>query len=414
MVSLLLGVLLMGPVDEPVVPVEGIRKMLPPPTTFFDSEETLEVLRAIEAADEDRLKALIDAGADPGAVGRHGMTPMMWCRNIASLECMRVLLEAGASPEVRLFDVPHGPLLRDGDCLISSLCPSKDELFFGVLEHVQNPNVRGQWHSILFTEVWQGLKPNTKERFEALLDRGADPDMLARYSPAASECVLQLGSPGPEMALLLLERGADPHAWNEGINRQLIDRVYSKHSKYIERGREVPPLLQRLIDRLAEEGATLEMAARRREFWRRYLDGLPPNDGSRVNIRHYLVALRKQAQLSAATPEEAEEAARRIAEGVGVDLDEAQRAARLFVEQPLEVKLEFLNGREAEVRRIADLRAEIYLTAWRAERGLPPRVARPGEDPVPTGDPDALERSPDAFWRQPLTWIEKYGGQPDE
>ena len=414
MAGLILGVLLMAPADDAAGGAAKKARRLPSAETFFDPGPSLEMLRAVEVNDARRLRELVTAGADPAAVGRHNMTALKWALRFGAVDCQNALLAWDVSPEVRLRDCKNLYPLRNGKSALSGSALISDRVFYAVLQNVQNPHAHGDGDRPMFPYFCHPLHPDKPNRLRALLERGADPNCLQRFDPLAADYVLHAGKSGPELATILLNHGADPNVWNEAGNTQLIDQVYRKHSKYIEFEVDIPPPLQQLIDTLAEQGSTLEMAAQRRTFMLTAYKGLKPNDGSSVNIEHYLVALRKQAQLAAATPEEAEEAARLIAEGIGVDLDEAQRAARLFVEQPLEVKLEFLHGREAEVRRIADLRAEIYLTAWRAERGLPPRVARPGEDPVPTGDPDALERSPDAFWRQPLTWIEKYGGQPDE
>src|SRR5690606_20794623 len=66
----------------------------------FDDTQVIELCRAIERNDLAEMKRLIVEGADPSALGKQGMTPLLWAFPDRKIERFRLLLEHGADPNV--------------------------------------------------------------------------------------------------------------------------------------------------------------------------------------------------------------------------------------------------------------------------------------------------------------------------
>jgi hypothetical protein len=69
-------------------------------TDFFADPQVIALCDAIAADDVARMKELIAAGADVNARGKGNMTPLLWAFVDNKPERFRLLLEAGANPNV--------------------------------------------------------------------------------------------------------------------------------------------------------------------------------------------------------------------------------------------------------------------------------------------------------------------------
>ncbi len=67
---------------------------------YFTDPRVIELCQAIEINDLERMRVLIDQGADVNASGKKNMTPLLWAFPDLKFERFEMLLEAGADPNI--------------------------------------------------------------------------------------------------------------------------------------------------------------------------------------------------------------------------------------------------------------------------------------------------------------------------
>ena len=67
---------------------------------YFTDPRVIELCQAIEVDDLKRMQELIDQGANVNAIGKDNMTPLLWSYPDLKFERFKMLLEAGANPNV--------------------------------------------------------------------------------------------------------------------------------------------------------------------------------------------------------------------------------------------------------------------------------------------------------------------------
>ena len=67
---------------------------------YFTDPRVIELCQAIEVDDLKRMQELIDQGANVNAIGKDNMTPLLWAYPDLKFERFKMLLEAGANPNV--------------------------------------------------------------------------------------------------------------------------------------------------------------------------------------------------------------------------------------------------------------------------------------------------------------------------
>lgn len=169
-----------------------------------DYEESL-VHRAVTAGQHESLRRLIAAGADfksgdPGVYDSRTYYPMITGAMSCRVECMRVLLENGADPNVESWD---------GSGL--SILSRKVETIEGcrlLLDNGADPNKTYEEADGPFL---QALRTNSKELVELYLEKGADIELAIlkteKRTPLAFAAA-EAGEGSLEVMGLLLEKGA--------------------------------------------------------------------------------------------------------------------------------------------------------------------------------------------------------------
>ena len=243
---------------------------------FFNDPQTLALCDAILADDLAAMQRAVDAGADINAVGKHGMTPLLWAFPDHKPKRFRWLLERGANPNVCVTKNLSGGLRyvdRGTSVMHLAIESAWPDYYRWVLDHGGDPNLMcaGQREPLLHV-AFGPTTPNKEERINALLGAGADINAKGSVGSTLTIAAAALGY--FEISLMLVKRGADVYLWQDGQNRQLAHWVLSKDDdlgRYSEANRTA---YYELIEMLRRKGVDIARAREdlaRWESWR----GLP-------------------------------------------------------------------------------------------------------------------------------------------
>jgi len=179
--------------------------------------QVIALCDAIAANDVARMKELIAAGADVNARGKGNMTPLLWAFVDNKPERFRLLLEAGANPNVYIeSDFGIRQAFSPGDSVTHMACRRTFDHFWPVFEHGGDPNLpnkepgcRGE--SPVYNVIKSGAG-DKKKRIARLAEAGASlnraPDAQASPLVTAESWFGRY-----DLCLLLLDLGADPRQY---------------------------------------------------------------------------------------------------------------------------------------------------------------------------------------------------------
>ncbi|MEM7813236.1 MAG: hypothetical protein AAF532_17305 [Planctomycetota bacterium] len=130
---------------------------------YFKDAEVIALCEAVERGDLAEVEALIDSGSDVTAIGRHGVTPLLWAYPDDRPAIFEALLKAGADPNVKLTaDLGDGQWFNKGDS-VTHLCAKSrfDRHFDLVMDHGGDPNITdGRGTTALVTVIRWGRNKN--------------------------------------------------------------------------------------------------------------------------------------------------------------------------------------------------------------------------------------------------------------
>lgn len=159
------------------------------------------LLKAAEAGDEDRVRALLQQGEPVDTVGRFGVTPLILAAQGHHADAVRALLAAGADPRKRSSS-GASVLLH----AVMGAAPVKVVQL--LLENGADVHVASDEG---YTPVGMAANRGLLEVLELLLDQGAD---VNARDASGNTPLMKATAHVPEVVALLLKRGADPHLTN--------------------------------------------------------------------------------------------------------------------------------------------------------------------------------------------------------
>ena len=130
---------------------------------------------ALLTGQDDLIRLILDAGANPRQAGPDGQDPLAWCLTHQRYRAARELLNGGADPNAR-YD-------SDESWLSKSIIEGNAEIALALVEggaHVEGVKTR-DGHSLL---AW-AVAHRMPEVVRALLKAGADPDAHERNPSSA-------------------------------------------------------------------------------------------------------------------------------------------------------------------------------------------------------------------------------------
>jgi hypothetical protein len=269
---------------------------------FFTDPQVIALCNAIAANDVARMKELIAAGADVNARGKGNMTPLLWAFVDNKPERFRLLLEAGANPNVYIeSDFGIRQAFSPGDSVTHMACRSTFDHFWPVFEHGGDPNwpnkepgCRGE--TPVYTVIKSGAG-DKKKRIARLAEVGAS----LNRAPGAEASPLGTAASWfgrYDLCLLLLDLGADPSQY-EGNEITKITHYLEGTVEARSRGegqlRDATPKkladFERLVERLEAMGETLAAARADKDRW-----GSEPDPSKRYVMMNREIAERKERE----------------------------------------------------------------------------------------------------------------------
>jgi hypothetical protein len=230
------------------------------------------------------------------------MTPLLWAFVDNKPERFRLLLEAGANPNVYIeSDFGIRQAFSPGDSVTHMACRSTFDHFWPVFEHGGDPNCpnkepgrRGE--TPVYTVIKSGAG-DKKKRIARLAEAGGS--MNRAPEAEASPLVTAASWFGRyDLCLLLLDLGADPSQYegNEITKLpHLLDGVLADKARGEGQLRDASPQkladFERLVERLEAMGETLAAARADKERW-----GREPDPSKRYAMRHREIAERKERE----------------------------------------------------------------------------------------------------------------------
>jgi len=176
---------------------------------IFTDPIAAQLATAAAAGDTERIRRLINDGANPNAVGDKGTSLLQWAMLHRSTAGVEALLSEGA-------DATHADAA--GETVMHYAAKANDPAYLDLLlahgVDVDLPNT----HSGV-TPLMSALMGNRDAQFQRLLTAGANPNLADRVGNTSLHVAAKIGQ--SERVLDLLEAHADPDARNrQGANFQ--------------------------------------------------------------------------------------------------------------------------------------------------------------------------------------------------
>ncbi|MCL4854134.1 MAG: hypothetical protein KJZ78_22470 [Bryobacteraceae bacterium] len=240
---------------------------------YFDDPQVVALCRAIEANDLDEIDRLITAGVNVNAKGKGNMTPLLWAFPDNKLERFKRLLEHGADPNVIIeddFNTRGG--MSPGDSVTHMACGTAFPGYFdAVFEHGGDPNLVKSTRTVskatpLFTLI-EGRAREKARKIKILIDKGADINYLDGNGLNPTMTAVAWGGQY-DLALLLLEEGADFKIYKPRENSRLVHAVVARQHRTKVWTAQQREDCEKLVQWLTEHGESIEQAKQDQERWK--------------------------------------------------------------------------------------------------------------------------------------------------
>jgi hypothetical protein len=286
---------------------------------YFVDKQVIALCHAIEQDDVKEMEQIIAAGANANAIGKDGMTPLLWAFPDGKLERFACLLEHGADPNVVIHSdfntksrpfhpSPDGkPILPDRGChagqsvtLLAARSPIVEYMKL-VFDHGGNPNLLDEKtkEAPLDAAIDRYYYPTRLERVQILIDKGANLNRYCEYrkSYPAMEAVKNQNY---DVALLLLKAGANPKQYQPDDVWKLIHFLLQQEPSVKNYESDRAADFHSLVKWLEQHGENVEEARNEKAIIdSKFKKAMIPEDHAR--IRNQII---KERELAAKTHDE--------------------------------------------------------------------------------------------------------------
>lgn len=242
---------------------------------YFDDPQVVALCKAIEANDLKAIDRLVAAGADVNAKGKGNMTPLLWAFPDNRPERFKKLLELGADPNVVVendFNTRMSGILP-GDSVTHMACDTWFPKYFDyVFQHGGDPNLwHRRRHKTPLLQLLVGLAREKKEKVQRLIELGADLNANKdyEYTGGRTPAMTAVSAFGQyDLALLLLDAGADYRAYMTGSNTRLIHIVAGEERRLPRCSEQQREDYRKLVEWLEARGESIDDAKADVKRWR--------------------------------------------------------------------------------------------------------------------------------------------------
>jgi hypothetical protein len=236
---------------------------------YFDDAKVIELCKAIQTNDVPEVERIIKAGADVNAKGKGGMTPLLWAFPDNKPEAFKCLLEHGADPNVIVdsdFNTKGAGILP-GDSVTHMAArtyfPTQFEL---VMKHEGDPNlVNSRSKATTIREVIMSGTADKRSRVQLLIDKGVDLNQLDGSFTPAMRAVSWFSQ--WDLALMILEAGADPDVYKEESNSKLVHTIVRFQDSLAQATPTQKAAHKKLVDWLESHGQSMKQAEADLQRW---------------------------------------------------------------------------------------------------------------------------------------------------
>ena len=263
----LISVLLLGCFMFGCQPSSGVSMTRSYTATDFFQGPQLAMAEAIERNDMEALRQGVERGIDLHARGDRQITLMWFALLQENTDAIRTLVELGVHPN-------ESPVEGGGTPLGQALRKPGTEYLNAMLDGGLSPNdsAGNDGNDTGYPLIFSTITSGTLEHIKLLVERGADIHYRLNDGKGSSPFDSSTTGTKPEIAMYLLEQGADPNirlrtgvtpAWGVHLKIQDIqpgpmrDQFIQLRDMMIERGVEFPPLSPiEMREQMRAEGLT--------------------------------------------------------------------------------------------------------------------------------------------------------------
>ena len=244
---------------------------------YFHDPQVIALCQAIEADNLPEIDRLIAAGANVNCLGKDNMTPLLWSFFDNKLDRFKRLLELGADPNVIVKgDFAVRSMATPGDSVTHMACATTFPGYFDeVFKHGGNADLEkegliGNGETPLFSLIMSPAH-NKREKMQVLLSQGANPNHVdatgATPAMAAVGWFRQF-----DLALLLLESGADASICKSKSNSRLVHFVHSATEGPSGFSPQQKANCALLVQWLEQHDESMDQAMQDRRRWKTWSD----------------------------------------------------------------------------------------------------------------------------------------------
>jgi len=238
---------------------------------YFSDPQVIALCSAIEAGNLEEIDRLVATGADVNVRGKGNMTPLLWAFPDNQLARFTRLLEHGADPNVIVesdFNSRGG--IHPGHSVLHLAAGSKFiDHFRLAMQHGGDPSLLDgkTGESLAHVIVKASISSHRKrERLQLLIERDMNLNHLSNHDTTpVMDAVSWFGQ--YDIALMLLDAGADPLVYQARSNQKLVHFVVREEQRHRPASEESLAYYLELSERLEGAGESLNEARQDVNRW---------------------------------------------------------------------------------------------------------------------------------------------------
>jgi ankyrin repeat protein len=171
-----------------------------PPEYFYHDSNVIELCNAITKQDEHKIDELLKQNTDINAIGKDGMTPLLWALNFTNKKMYEIVLKKGGDPNIKITE---GSLKHHS--VMSLVCKLKDNDYLKItLKYIKNSGNIQFDKSILS----YAIRVYSFEKTRLIVEAGAD--INKKDDRGDPPLILAAIHNQYDIVYYLLKAGADP------------------------------------------------------------------------------------------------------------------------------------------------------------------------------------------------------------